>query len=277
MLEIYTPIRLEGSDRVLAVAEFYQRVDALDREMRAAQLRSWAVVTLVIGLTYLLLSGLVRRGSNTIDRQSAELRANVARLEALLDQNRELGGRVRRAARRTVAMNERFLRRVASELHDGPAQDLGVALLRLESLEGVARHVPPEERERVQASLGALEHCLTSALTEMRTLARDLRLPDVDHLDVAAVVERAVREHRRRTDTVVEVEIAPDVGLQSLAVPVGVKMAAFRIVQEALNNAFRHAGGRGQRVHVRLGCVRKPSEPLHQAGNRDHGLEMTGA
>lgn len=38
----------------------------------------------------------------------------------------------------------------------------------------------------------------------------------------------------------------------SSGVPVGVKMAAFRAVQEALNNAFRHAGGQGQRLCVAL-------------------------
>ncbi|GGK99978.1 sensor histidine kinase [Deinococcus radiotolerans] len=250
LLEIYTPIRLEGSDRVLAVAEFYQRVDALDGEVRATQRRSWAVVALVFGLTYLLLSGLVRRGSDTIDRQSAELRRQVTRLEGLLTQNRTLSERVRRAARRSVAVNEDVLRRVAQDLHDGPAQDVGVALLRLDRLEDLGRHLPPAEQAQLQGTLEALTHCLTSALGEMRSLAQDLRLPDVDHLDVAAVVERAVREHRRRTGTDVHVEIAPDV--QTCPVPLGVRMAAYRIVQEALNNAYRHAGGRGQRVSLSL-------------------------
>jgi hypothetical protein len=37
LLETYTPIRLEGSDRVIAVAEFYATVSALEREVRLAQ------------------------------------------------------------------------------------------------------------------------------------------------------------------------------------------------------------------------------------------------
>ena len=48
--------------------------------------------------------------------------------------NAQLDAKVRRAAARTTALNEQFLRRVAADLHDGPAQDLGFALMRLESM-----------------------------------------------------------------------------------------------------------------------------------------------
>lgn len=255
LIETYAPIRLENSDQVLAVAEFYQDARQLDAEVRAAQARSWVVVTLVMLVTYLILSGLVRRGSQTIDRQDAELRVQVRRLETLLAHNRDLHGRVQRAASRTVAMNEQFLRRVASDLHDGPAQELSHALLRLDTL----THGLPEGQLR---DVGAIEQALRAALSEMRTLAKDLRLPELDPLTLPEVVARAVRDHQRRTGTPVELNAelnaepggagpgdptAPDV-------PLSVKMAAFRIVQEGLNNAFRHAGGREQRVRLALGA-----------------------
>lgn len=73
LIETYAPMRVEGSDRVIAVAEFYQTVGPLDREIAAAQQRSWAVVGLATLLTYLALSGLVRRGSDTIQRQQLRL------------------------------------------------------------------------------------------------------------------------------------------------------------------------------------------------------------
>ena len=77
---------------------------AADGEVRAAQTRSWVVVALVMLATYLILSGMVRRGSQTIDRQRAELDAQVQHLETLLAHNRDLHGRVQRAASRTVAV-----------------------------------------------------------------------------------------------------------------------------------------------------------------------------
>ncbi|ADV66101.1 sensor histidine kinase [Deinococcus maricopensis] len=268
LIETYTPIRLEGSDRVLAVAEFYQNVQQLDREVRWAQARSWVVVTLVIIVTYLILSGLVRRGSLTIEGQRAELDAHVQHLETLLHQNHELHERVQRAASRTVAMNERFLRRVASDLHDGPAQELSHALLRLDTL---LHAVPADQRPALERDVTAIERALASALTEMRTLARDLRLPDLDHLSVQDVVARAVRDHVRRTETPVDLNVDAPPTLTS--VPVSVKMAAFRIVQESLTNAYKHAGGREQHVHVRNDddCV------VLEVSDGGNGLNWTGA
>lgn len=268
LIETYTPIRLEGSDRVLAVAEFYQDARQLSREIRSAQARSWVVVTLVIVATYLVLSGLVRRGSLTIDRQRSELDAQVQHLGSLLRQNTELHGRVQRAASRTVAVNERVLRRVASDLHDGPAQELSHALLRLDAL---THALPPDQRSRLEQKVAAIEQALTSALTEMRSLAKDLRLPELEHLSVQEVVARAVRDHSRRTET--EVALALHLPAEAPTLPVSVKMAAFRIVQESLNNAYRHAQGCEQRVEVGL----EEQSLLLEISDGGNGLKWSGA
>ncbi|MSP12180.1 MAG: hypothetical protein EXR62_04390 [Chloroflexi bacterium] len=132
LLEMYSPVRLEGTGRIIAVAEFYLRVEDLEQEITVAQRRSWLVVGGATLVMYLLLIGFVRRASNTITRQQTELSAQVARLTELLAQNDLLHWRVQGAAARAVDLNERFLRRISAELHDGPAQDLSLALLRLD-------------------------------------------------------------------------------------------------------------------------------------------------
>jgi len=232
LIETYTPMRIEGSDRVIAVAEFYQTVGPLDHEIAVAQERSWAVVGVATLLTYLALSGLVKRGSDTIRRQQLRLEAQVETLEGLLAQNEELHVRVKRAAARNAAHSERFLRRVSSDLHDGPAQDLSFALLRLESLGVYAGRSPGTDRD-----LQALEHSLASALREMRAIATDLRLPQLEPLSLPEVMARAVRDHRRRTDATAVLSTAPLP--QEVSLPV--KITVYRILQEALNNAHRHA------------------------------------
>lgn len=275
VIETYTPIRLADSDQVLAVAEFYQDARQLDQEVRRAQWRSWVVVTLVIVVTYLLLFGVVRQGSRTIERQQAELGAQVEHLETLLRHNTELHDRVQRAASRTVAMNERFLRRVASDLHDGPAQEISHALLRLDTL-GQPRPLagrPADPSPPLERDVMAIEQALTSALADMRLLARDLRLPDLDQLSVQEVVARAVRDHLRRSGTVVALHLkldTPTAGPDGL--PVSVKMAAFRIVQESLNNAYKHAQGREQQVT--LGCAEQ--ELVLEIADRGEGLSWDG-
>jgi len=44
--------------------------------------------------------------------------------------------RVQRASASAAASNERFLRRISAELHDGPVQELGAALLRMDRVVG---------------------------------------------------------------------------------------------------------------------------------------------
>ena len=179
LIETYTPMRLEGSARVIAVAEFYQTAGPLDHEIAISQARSWAVVAAATLLTYLALSGLVRRGSDTIARQQTRLREQVETLEEVLAQNARLHGRVSRAAARHAAYSERVLLRVSSDLHDGPAQDLSFALLRLEGL-SVYMGLDPD----ADVALRAVERLLTSAVREMRAIATDLRLPDLEPLSL---------------------------------------------------------------------------------------------
>lgn len=243
LLETYAPVRLRGTNKVIAVAEFYAIMDDLEREIAAAKWRSWLVVGLVTLGVYLLLIGFVGRSSNTILGQQLELGAKVTALNSALGRNEELTERVRRAATRTTALNERFLRRISAELHDGPAQDLSFALLRLDT---VMHHANEREGGKLSHDLEVLEGSLKRAVSEMRAIASDLRLPELEGLSVQATLERAVRDHERRSDTRVALQLrnAPE------RVPLPVKITIFRIVQEALNNAFRHASGLGQRVRL---------------------------
>src|ERR687886_292183 len=78
LLEVYAPVRQQDSNgRVLAAIEFYQRPDELLNEIASERLRAWAIVGGVTLAVYLLLAGLVQRGSAIIARQQAALRSHV--------------------------------------------------------------------------------------------------------------------------------------------------------------------------------------------------------
>lgn len=241
LLQTYVPVRLRGTDKVIAVAEFYAIMDDLERQIAAAKWRSWLVVGLISLGTYVLLVGFVQRSSNTILRQQAELGAKVTDLNAALGQNAALTERVRRAATRTTALNERYLRRISAELHDGPAQDLSFALLRLDA---VMHQAESESQPKLERDLEVMEASLKRAVVEMRAIASDLRLPELEGLSLKGTLGRAVRDHQHRSETRGELNVPWD----HEHVPLPVKITVFRIVQEALNNAYQHAGGLGQRV-----------------------------
>jgi signal transduction histidine kinase len=244
LLETYSPVRLSGTNEVIAVAEFYQTVDTLNREVAAAQRRSWLVVGLATLVIYLLLAGFIRGASNTIEGQRATMNDQITRLTELLAQNQELHERVRRAAGSVATLNERFLRRIGSELHDGPSQDMALVLLKLDALIGRA-----EERQEVPGlveELTAIQSSLQSAHKEVRAISTGLSLPQLAELSLPETVIRAVRAHERRTGSRVDLDLAPLP--EQAALPV--KITIYRVIQESLNNAYRHAGGASQQIRV---------------------------
>ena len=246
LLETYSPVRLSGTNEVIAVAEFYQNVDALHQEIAAAQRRSWLVVGLAMLVIYLLLAGFIRGASDTIEGQQATLNEQIARLTELLAQNQELHERVRRAAASVATLNERFLRRIGSELHDGPAQDLGLSLLKLDAVMG--RWEDSQEAPGLVEELTGIQSSVQNAHKEIRAISSGLSLPQLAELSLPETVIRAVRAHERRTGSRVELEMAtlPE----QAALPV--KITIYRVIQESLNNAYRHAQGASQQVHVFL-------------------------
>ena len=249
LLETYSPIRLMGSNQVIAVAEFYETLDDLQAEIRLAQRNSWLVVGISMLVIYLLLSGFVRGANNIIERQRGELSAKVTQLSDLLTQNRELSERVRRAAASVTTLNEQFLRRVGSELHDGPLQDLGLALLNLDAV--IAHCENQDERNTLKgnhADLEKVEASVQNAMKEIRSISSGLSLPHLNDLSLEEIVNRAVRAHTRRTGTHVELKIGKLPEDSSMPV----KITVYRLLQEALNNAFRHADGIGQEVTARF-------------------------
>ncbi len=248
LLEMYIPIRLEGSNKIIAVVEFYQTVDELQKNIAGAQRQSWLIVALTMLTAYGLLVGIVGQGHATIVKQQNELNQQVQTLNSLLQQNEELNGRVKRAALRTAALNERFLRRISAELHDGPAQDLSFSLLHLDNLlnlDNLAAQSPPSDKRLTL--IDTIQQSLTRATQEIRNIAAGLRLPELEPLSLRDTLERVVRDHERRTNSRVEVVLTDLPKIVNLPT----KVTLFRFVQEALTNAYRHGEGKSQKVFVR--------------------------
>ena len=249
LIETYVPVRERGGTRIIGVTEFYQLPDEIDAEVASARLGSWTILALAALVSYLLLAGIVKQGSDMIERQQQALRGRVAELSALLDQNAGLHSRLRRSAERTTALNEGGLRRIGSDLHDGPAQTMALALLRLDELSGA----------------GEVSEAIGSALDDLRSIAAGLRSPAFDDLSLADVAQRAIREHERRTGTTVSLTVSGP----TPTVPVVTKIAIYRVLQEALSNATRHAGG----AEVAVGVSATPGEVRLEVCDRGPGFD----
>ncbi len=248
LIETYAPVRAVGSEEIIAVSEFYQLPDDLAAEIRSAQLRSWIVVGVATLVMYLLLAGLVGRASNTILVQQDALEEQLSQVQELLVTNRKLNQKLRRAGGRTTALNERFLRRISADLHDGPGQDLALALMRIEPMEEFCTNcaVKMPDLENQLNDIQIINNSVTSALKELRAISVGLRLPELTHLTVEEVAQRAVRNYQRKTGQNVNLKME-DLPLDT---PVPIKITLYRVLQESLMNGFAHAGGGEQAVSV---------------------------
>lgn len=247
LIETYAPIRATPLGKVIGAAEFYLTTSELDQAMRDARMRSWGVVVVTTVVMYLFLFGLVRRGSRTIVKQRAELTARIHELSALVRANSNLAAKVRGASARTAALNEASLRRIAADLHDGPAQDLGFAQMRLRSMVE-HRAAMDVARPVVRADLDAVSSALDLAMNDLRAICAGLQLPDLDALSATEVAARAVRDFERKTGVSVPLDLAGETA--DVALPI--RITLYRVLQEALANGFRHGGAIDQRVHLRM-------------------------
>lgn len=238
LIETYAPIRLAGSGETIAVSEFYQVPDALESDIRSAQLRGWAMIAGATAIMYLFLVGIVRRASNLIAAQHTELVENVERITAALYQNRDLQERVQGAAVRTTALNERYLRRISADLHDGPAQNVALALLRMDSIaQGVKAASNGETVGNAVSDIDTVRKALNGAIEDLRAIARGLRLPEISGLSPEETVEKVIGEFRQLTGSVVELTV---IDIPATA-PLPIKITLYRVLQEALANSFKHA------------------------------------
>jgi signal transduction histidine kinase len=239
LLEVYAPIRDADSGEVIAVLEFHERAEALKAQLAESEWHSWVITALITLAMMGALFSIVADGSKTIDQQRIALTERISQLSDLLRQNRSLRARVERAARNATEDNERLMRRVGYDLHDGIAQLIGLALLRLDRI---------QRTKRDSDNLSKIQKALSDALTDIRNVCRGLLLPEVQNLTLREALLFMVRHHERRTGTAVDCYI-PDIPEEA---PQFVKISLCRFVQEGLNNAFRHADGKGQKVFASL-------------------------
>ena len=217
-------------------------------------------------LTWLLLAaafgvGYALRGQR---KQATLLALRAERLE----QERE------QSARLAVA-EERL--RIARELHDIVAHSLSVIVVQAQA----GARVLDGEQASAREALDSIETTGRQALVEMRRLLGVLRTDDAEpaldprpslaYLDVLA---DRVRAAGLKVDVHVEGE--------AKAIPPGVDLSAYRIVQEALTNSLRHAGPGYAEVIVRYGAdaveieITDDGHAEVEGGEGGHGLVGMG-
>jgi signal transduction histidine kinase len=208
-------------------------------------------------LALLILGGGLSLAAFALERKTrgaAELEQRAIRVELEREQ-------------RTRAAVEAERARIARDLHDVIAHSVSVMTVQA----GAARLLLPETPDRARVPLLAVEETGRQALAELRRLLGILRTEDGEPAlapqpgigDLGGLLERV---QRAGLPVELDVEGAPK------ALPPGIELAAYRIVQEALTSALEHSGAAGARVTVRYTRDALDLEIAHGGpGGRDNG------
>jgi signal transduction histidine kinase len=138
--------------------------------------------------------------------------------------------------------------RIARELHDVVAHAISVIVLQARGGRRSLATDPEETRE----ALDTIEATGSAALAEMRRLLGMLRRDDEE---IALAPQPSLRYLDALAAQVREAGLPVELSIEGepIELPPGVDLSAYRIVQEALTNALKHAGPATARVVVRYG------------------------
>jgi signal transduction histidine kinase len=177
-----------------------------------------------------------------------ETQRQIAELQAARVQEAERREALRgELLRRVVAAQEAERQRVARDLHDATGQSLTALGL---GLRGVATSLQAEAGTPVAAKLRQLEGLVNGSLEELRRLIADLRPSHLDDLGLPATLRWYAKEVQQRSGLEVRVDI---VGEPRPTRP-PVRIALFRVAQEALNNVVKHSGATQARIELSFGA-----------------------
>jgi signal transduction histidine kinase len=230
VLEIYAPVREGGTGRIIALVEIYELGVALERDVVMRQIASWAAIAAIALTIVLLLFSMANSG--TIERN--RFIGRIDELSFLQERGEQVRQRMRHAGLQVSHMNERSLRRLGTELQEGPGQLVALAMLKFDALNqlvaDLGRSAPGRAEEHTR-DLEAIRKALGDTLGHIRRVAGTLLVADIEELSVPEILARAIRHHQNKTGvpTRLEATSLPE------HLPLPVKACLYRLALEGLD------------------------------------------
>jgi signal transduction histidine kinase len=195
-------------------------------------------------IDYVLKSNLVRlpvaveRAIQDAKDRAARRKAEAERLQAQ-QQLQNYAERLQILSRKVIETQESERANIARELHDQLGQTLSAVKLNLQVIQRSTGAQPISHR------IDELIQTISETLQQVRTLALEMRPPQLDALGLTSALQSYVERLSATSALKIEL-IAPPLP----TLPSQLDITCFRIVQEALTNVIRHAAA--QRVRIEL-------------------------
>lgn len=150
------------------------------------------------------------------------------------------------AASRMIRVTEWELQRILLDIHDGPVQSMYAALSQLDLLRrAIVEHAGSGATEMTERA-DRIRRSLETGLAEVRQFIGEFRPPEFTDRKLVELLEALALQHEASTDA--HVMLAVKKPLPETALPV--KIVLYRVMQEALSNAYRHGGAHSVQVTV---------------------------
>jgi signal transduction histidine kinase len=160
-------------------------------------------------------------------------------LGAAIDELRRSGEATRRLAGALLRAQDEERRRIARELHDSTGQNLILANLMTDRLQGLAQ--PPG-----LPIIRELKDILQKAIAEIRTVSYLLHPPLLEGAGLNIALRAYLDGFSKRTAISVDLSLPSNVGSMSS----DVELVIFRVIQESLTNIWRHSGSKTARIQL---------------------------
>ncbi len=159
------------------------------------------------------------------------------------------------AASRILAVTEEELKRIILDLHDGPVQQLFAAQAQLHSLQSRLNHGEAIPNDDYQLAFQRVSRLLEASLAEIRQFLGTFRPPDFASQSLVEMLHGLFMHHELTTGVIIDFRVSGSQPVPRLPLPS--KITLYRICQEALSNAYRHARAQQQQVslHVTPGQI----------------------
>ncbi|MBN6186973.1 sensor histidine kinase [Aneurinibacillus sp. BA2021] len=142
-----------------------------------------------------------------------------------------------------IQAQEEERKRVARDIHDGPAQSMANVTLRSEIVE---RMLNQNRIDEAKVELRLLKELTRASLVDVRKIIFDLRPMALDDLGLVPTLRKYLEEFQKRHGVRTKLSLlTPERRLQN-----SIEVAVFRLIQESLNNTAKHA--QAKHVEVRL-------------------------
>jgi len=178
------------------------------------------------------------------------LAAGADRIGSVIDAMR-MRDNLERAMAQILATDERMLGRMGLDIHDGPTQQLSVALLEVQLLEADIADAADgglPTPESLRPALGRIYETVGGALHEMRELIGHLRPAQFEDRSLVDILQDAITAFAARAECEVTAEFVGEFPVNGVSITQ--RITLYRILQETLSNAQRH--GRAAMIRIRV-------------------------